>query len=148
MPWSEPTASPVSRAAPTCRRRSSRTPGACWAAATRCPEPAAPKCCVRARMPRPGRCGLEREPVKERGTAAGTDAGGRPGKYSMEVPQQERMQRDTEGRPGTVTCGDGRGWTCCLLFASRGSGVRVPLAPQVRDIIRNHEPEYKGWYSS
>jgi hypothetical protein len=28
-----------------------------------------------------------------------------------------------------VTCGDGRRWTCCLLFASRGSGVRVPLAP-------------------
>jgi hypothetical protein len=34
---------------------------------------------------------------------------------------------DPEARPGTVTCGDGRGWTVCLLFASRGSGVRVPL---------------------
>jgi hypothetical protein len=28
-----------------------------------------------------------------------------------------------------VTCGDGRRWTWCLLFASRGPGVRVPLAP-------------------
>ena len=42
MPWPEPTASPVSRAAPACRRRSSRTHGACWAAARRCTEPTAP----------------------------------------------------------------------------------------------------------
>ena len=34
MPWPEPTALPVSRAAPACRRRSLRTHGACWAAAT------------------------------------------------------------------------------------------------------------------
>ena len=47
-----------------------------------------------------------------------------------------------------MTCGDGRGWTGCLLFASRGSGVRVPLAPQVRGEIRNHEPVLWGKYSS
>jgi hypothetical protein len=28
-----------------------------------------------------------------------------------------------------VSCGDGCRWTCCHLFASRGPGVRVPLAP-------------------
>jgi hypothetical protein len=49
--------------------------------------------------------------------------------YSTEVPQQIRIWRDADTRCGTVTCGYGRGWTCCLLFASRGSGVRVPLAP-------------------
>jgi len=43
--------------------------------------------------------------------------------------------------PGAVTCRDGRGWTACLLFASRGSGVRVPLAPLVRVKIRTAEPE-------
>ena len=58
------------------------------------------------------------------------------GEYSTEVPQQVRIWRDADTRSGTVTCGDGRGWTWCLLFASRESGVRVPLAPQVRGIIR------------
>src|ERR1039457_253800 len=62
-------------------------------------------------------------------TVTGTDTGGRREKYSKEVPQQGRIRRDAEGRGRTVTCGDGRWWTCCLLFASRGSGVRVPLAP-------------------
>jgi hypothetical protein len=45
------------------------------------------------------------------------------GDYSTEVPQQAWIRADPGGRPGTVTCGDGRGWTCCLLFASRGSGA-------------------------
>jgi len=62
------------------------------------------------------------------------------GEYSTEVPQQVRIWRDGDTRSGTVACGDGRGWTCCLLFASRGSGVRVPIAPQVRRIIRTAEP--------
>ncbi len=53
----------------------------------------------------------------------------RGGEYSTEVPQPVRMEADHGRHSGTVTCGDGRGWMCCLLFASRGSGVRVPLAP-------------------
>jgi hypothetical protein len=41
-------------------------------------------------------------------------------------PGPERTQ---VGRPRTVTCGDGRGWTCCLLYAStvRGSSPLAPL---------------------
>ena len=56
--------------------------------------------------------------------------------YSRKVPQQVRIRRDADTRSGTVTCGDGRGWTWCPLFATKGSGVRVPLAPLVKDIIR------------
>ena len=79
----------------------------------------------RTRVPAPGRpCGSARSDSR---TA---------GKYSTEVPQQGWIQADVAGRWGTVTCGDGRGWMWCLLFASRGSGVRVPLAPQVRRRIR------------
>ena len=66
------------------------------------------------------------------------------GEYSTEVPQQVRIRRDADTRSGTVTCGYGRGWTWCLLFASRGSGVRVPLAPQVRSKIRNPEPVFRA----
>ena len=72
-----------------------------------------------------------------RGLRAGVDLGG---EYSREVLQQVRIWRDVDTRSGTVTCGDGRRWTGCLLFASRGSGVRVPLAPQVRGIIRTASP--------
>jgi hypothetical protein len=64
--------------------------------------------------------------------ATGTDAGVSAGKYSTEVPQQERIQRDAEGRPGTVTCGYGRRWTCCLLFASRGSSPLSSTHPGQR----------------
>ena len=32
------------------------------------------------------------------------------------------------------------GWTGCLLFPTRGSGVRVPLAPLVRSKIRTASP--------
>jgi hypothetical protein len=28
-----------------------------------------------------------------------------------------------------VTCGDGRGWTCCRQMACKRSGVRISLAP-------------------
>ena len=53
---------------------------------------------------------------------------------------RDGSRRTRAGRWGTVTCAYGRRWTCCLLFASRGSGVRVPLAPLVRDIIRTAGP--------
>jgi hypothetical protein len=50
--------------------------------------------------------------------------------YSTKVPQQVRTPADRQGSVRTLTCGGRRGWTwCLLLFASRGSGVRVPLAP-------------------
>jgi hypothetical protein len=57
--------------------------------------------------------------------------------YSRKVPQQVRIWRDADTRSGTVTCGYGRGWTCGLLFASRGSGVRVPLAPPGQKLNSN-----------
>jgi hypothetical protein len=57
------------------------------------------------------------------GLRTGVDLGG---EYSTEVPQQVRIWRDGDTRCGTVTCGDGRGWTCCLLFASRGQGFESP----------------------
>jgi hypothetical protein len=62
------------------------------------------------------------------------------GEYSRKVPQQARTAVDPPGRARTLTCGCTRRWTCCLLFASRGPGVRVPLAPQVRSIIRTAGP--------
>ena len=68
----------------------------------------------------------------------GVDLGG---EYSTKVPQQVRIWRDADTRSGTVTCGYGRWWTGCLLFASRGSGVRVPLAPLVRSEIRTAGPK-------
>jgi hypothetical protein len=46
------------------------------------------------------------------------------------------------GRQKRSVPGHGRRWTLWPCFASRGPGVRVPLAPQVRDIIRNREPRY------
>ena len=49
--------------------------------------------------------------------------------YSTEVPQQVRTRMALLGRGRTVTCGYGQRWTWCLLFATKGSGVRVPLAP-------------------
>ena len=57
------------------------------------------------------------------GPRADVDPGG---EYSTEVPQQVRIWRDADTRSGTVACGDGRGWTCCLLFASRGQGFESP----------------------
>jgi hypothetical protein len=95
---------------------------------------------------------LARDPLALRGTDGGPHgaqrqspqvlrrAVGLGGEYSTKVPQQVQIWRDAEGRSGTVTCGYGRWWTCCLLFASRGSGVRVPLAPQVRSVIRTAKP--------
>jgi hypothetical protein len=48
----------------------------------------------------------------------------------------------------TVTCTDRRGWTCCLVMACKRSGVRIPIAPQLRSIIRKFEPLVQGEYSS
>jgi hypothetical protein len=92
-----------------------------------------------ARLPNVSATGLPRGAQR---STAGRQSGRGPGwEYSTEVPQQVRIRRNADTRSGTVTCGDGRGWTCCLLFASRGSGVRVPLAPLVRGQIRTAGPE-------
>jgi hypothetical protein len=95
--------------------------------------------------PSAGACDAGQAPESGKGLRRAVGLGGG---YSTEVPQQLRIWRDAHARPGTVTCGDGRRWTRCLLFASRRSGVRVPLAPQVRSKIRNHEPIVQGKYSS
>ena len=50
-------------------------------------------------------------------------------RYSTEVPQRTRTEVVAEGRRRTVTCGDGRGWTCCRQMACQRSGVRISLAP-------------------
>ena len=46
--------------------------------------------------------------------------------YSREVQQPAGIPQDRCARPRTVSCGDGCRWTCCLLFASRGSGGSSP----------------------
>ncbi len=46
------------------------------------------------------------------------------GKY-RNVPGLGWLRVDAEGR----TCGDGRGWTGCLLIACKRCGVRIPIAP-------------------
>jgi hypothetical protein len=58
------------------------------------------------------------------------------GEYSTEVQQLTRTRTDLRGRGRTVTCGDGRGWTCCRQMACKRSGVRISLAPLVRSEIR------------
>jgi hypothetical protein len=62
-------------------------------------------------------------------------------------PTQSPAARGHQARPARPLdkqdphgCGDGLRWTCCRLFASRGSGVRAPLAPQVRSKIRTAGP--------
>ena len=57
-------------------------------------------------------------------------------RYSTEVPQRTWTEVAAPGRRRTVTCGDGRGWTCCRQMACKRSGVRISLAPLVRSIIR------------
>jgi hypothetical protein len=78
--------------------------------------------------------------AQRRSAEASPGAVGSDGEYSTKVPQQVRIWRDADRRSGTVTCGDGRQWTCCLLFASRGSGVRVPFPALVRIKIRTAGP--------
>jgi hypothetical protein len=54
-------------------------------------------------------------------------------RYSRKVQQQVRTQVAAQGRVRTVTCTDGRGWTCCRQMACKRSAVRARLAPlQVR----------------
>jgi hypothetical protein len=69
-------------------------------------------------------------------------------RYSRKVQQPARIPEDWYARPETLTCTYVLLWMACLLCASRGPGVRVPLAPQIRDIIRNREPRYGDGYSS
>jgi hypothetical protein len=52
--------------------------------------------------------------------------------YSGKVQQPVRTSADWRAHSGTVTCGDRRGWTCCLLMACKRSGVRISLAPRFR----------------
>ena len=47
-----------------------------------------------------------------------------------------RTRGDLRGRGRTVTCGYGRGWTCCREMACKRSAVRARLAPLVRSEIR------------
>jgi len=75
--------------------------------------------------------------------------------HSTEVQQHARIWADPCARASMVTCADRRLWTPCLRFASKGSGVRAPLAPpQLKDLIRTLEPggseactatKYSGW---
>ena len=83
-----------------------------------------------------------------RSTARSLDHCGPAGGYSTKVQQPARIPEDWCAHPETLTCTYILLWMPCLLFASRGPGVRVPLAPQFRDIIRNREPRYGGGYSS
>jgi hypothetical protein len=58
--------------------------------------------------------------------------------YSRKVQQPVRTRGVCHGRGRTVTCGDGRGWTCCRQMACKRSGVRISLAPLVRIEIRTN----------
>ena len=61
---------------------------------------------------------------------------GRGAEYSTEVQQLTRTRAVVRGRGRTVTCTDGRGWTCCRQMACKRSAVRARLAPLVRSEIR------------
>src|SRR4249920_4068811 len=89
-----------------------------------------------------------RSPVGTRGRCWTLAGCGVVGEYSRKVQQPARIPEDWYAHPETLTCTYVLLWTCCLLFASRGPGVRVPLAPQIRDIIRDREPRYRDGYSS
>ena len=67
--------------------------------------------------------------VEREGTETSLNYRGPAGEYSTEVPQRVWIPGDWQVRTGTVTCGDGRGWTCCRQMACKRSGVRISLAP-------------------
>ena len=70
-------------------------------------------------------------------------------RYSTEVQQLTRTRGDLRGRGRTVTCGDGRGWTCCRQMACKRPAVRARLAPLVRSEIRtNRTGSTAGKYSN
>src|SRR5438128_7485040 len=72
--------------------------------------------------------------VHRESTATSLDCCGSAGEYSRKVPQPTRTRAAEGERLGTVTCGDGRGWTCCLLMACKRSGVRVLSAGGSQDL--------------
>jgi hypothetical protein len=79
----------------------------------------------------PGERSRERRSEEVEGHAVRYAAGRcrRVGEYSTEVQQLTRTRAHSWGRGRTVTCGDGRGWTCCRQMACKRSGVRISLAP-------------------
>ena len=56
-------------------------------------------------------------------------------RYSTEVQQLTRTRADLQGRGRTVTCTDGRGWTCRRQMACKRSAVRARLAPPRSEAI-------------
>jgi hypothetical protein len=95
----------------------------------------------------PGERSRERRGQEVEGHAV-RDAAGRcrrVGEYSTEVQQLTRARAHLRGRVRTVTCTDGRGWTCCRQMACKRSGVRISLAPpgQMRNSNRSNS-EYSG----
>ena len=82
-------------------------------------------------------------------SGAHLDLAGQAGRYSGKVQQPVRTWPDRCAHSGMVTCGNRHRWTCCLWMACKRSGVRIPLAPQVRDKIRKPgHPGTAGKYSS
>jgi hypothetical protein len=74
-------------------------------------------------------------------SGAATGGAARMERYSTEVQQHTRTRADLRGRGRTVTCGYGRGWTCCRQMACKRSAVRARLAPpQLRWTTSNVEP--------
>ena len=96
-------------------------------------------------------CNLVRRGWRWSGLDPRHDRGSRRGRqrYSTEVQQLTRTRGDLRGRRRTVTCTDGRGWTCCRQMACKRSAVRARLAPQVRSEIRtNRTASTAGKYSN
>jgi hypothetical protein len=71
-------------------------------------------------------------------SGATTGGAARMERYSTEVQQLTRTRADSRGRGRTVTCRDGRGWTCCRQMACKRSAVRARLAPLVSGEIRTN----------